>query len=100
MEEKEESTVNPPYSLGRTDRSTSLWVDNGDKMILKAYKTALKSTMTAALHLLIGLGARCHEEKHTETISNLKNMVQSQEIILGRYLKLYGKLPARTKKES
>jgi len=92
MGENEEKSLNPPYSLGRNDRSTSLWVDKGDKMILKVYKTALNCSMTAALHFLIGLGARCHEEKHLERIAFLEERVRGQARIIYEYLTRYGKL--------
>ena len=90
MEEKDDKPINPPYSLGRTDRKTTLWVDNGDKTILKTYKTALKSTMTAALHFLIGIGARCYEEKHLETIAFQEDRIRSQARIILKYLEKYG----------
>ncbi len=104
MSEKTEnngdSTVIKPHRLNEENRSTHIWVDNGDKMLIKAYSLPLKRTMTATLHYLIGIGMRSLEEKHLETIASLNNKVHIQKIFLDRYLKLYGKLPTRTKKES
>ncbi|MFC2040524.1 hypothetical protein ACFLTW_05095 [Chloroflexota bacterium] len=90
MEENMENPLIPPYSLGRKDRSTSLWVDNGDKMILTMYKESLKCTMTAVLHYLIGIGARCYEEKHDKEIALLEEKVRTQANIIVAYIKKYG----------
>ncbi|MFC1945128.1 hypothetical protein ACFLWF_00065 [Chloroflexota bacterium] len=95
MEENKENTVILPYSLGRKERATHVWVDRGDQMILKMYKKSLKCTMTAALHHLIGLGARCHEEKHTEEIAFLQDKAQTQTRIIFAYIKKYGKLQSK-----
>ncbi|MFC2003799.1 hypothetical protein ACFLV4_07685 [Chloroflexota bacterium] len=92
MGENNENTIIPPYSLGREDRSTHIWVDEGDKTILKMYKRVLKSTMTAALHFLIGTGARCYEEKHLERITFLEERVRGQARIIVKYLEKYGQL--------
>lgn len=95
MRENKENTIIPPYSLGRQDRSTAIWVDEGDKMIIKMYKKLLKCTMTAVLHYMIGLAVRCHEEKHLERIAFLEERVRGQARIILAYLEKYG--PIRKK---
>ena len=50
---------------------TNIWIDDGDKMILKSYKPLLKTSMTGVNHVLLGTGARCLEEKHLQTIEGL-----------------------------
>ncbi len=95
MGENDEKTIKAPYSLGRADRSTTIWVDKGDKTILKLYKGVLKSTMTGALHFFISTGARCYEEKHRETIAYLEDKVRWQARIIVKYAERYGRLRAK-----
>ncbi len=71
MGKNSDNTIKAPFSLGRENRATCLWVDNGDKMLLKSYKTSLITSMTGANHVLLGTGARCLEEKHLQTIEGL-----------------------------
>ena len=80
------------HRLAREERAAHVWVDYGDKAILKVYKGVLKSTMTGALHFLIGTGARCYEEKHRETIAYLEDRVRGQARIILAYLERYGRL--------
>ncbi len=61
-----ENTVIKPHKLPGKGRATQIYVNEGDKIILKVYKRALKSNMTATLHFLLGLGSCCYEEKHDE----------------------------------
>ncbi|MFC2003720.1 hypothetical protein ACFLV4_07275 [Chloroflexota bacterium] len=44
MGENEEIPVISSHRLGREDRSTHIWVDKGDKIIVKAYKNSLKAS--------------------------------------------------------
>ena len=65
------------------------------KPILKVYKGTLKTTMTAALHFFIGIGARCYEEKHDQHIEDLQERVRIQAIIIVKYIEKYGQLRAK-----
>ncbi|MFC1906683.1 hypothetical protein ACFLW8_01155 [Chloroflexota bacterium] len=96
MVNKEEYPGISFHRLGRAERAAHVWVDKGDKIILKLYKGVLKSTITGALHFLIGTGARCHEEKHLERIAFLEERVRGQARIILAYLEKYG--PLREKK--
>ncbi|MFC2067359.1 hypothetical protein ACFLUO_10025 [Chloroflexota bacterium] len=80
------------HRMLRTERGTHLWVDKGDKTLLKSYKQLLKCTVTAAVHHLIGLGSRCHEEKHVEQIAFLEERGRGQARIILAYLEKYGPL--------
>ncbi len=84
-----------PYILRKKDYAGSVHVDNGDKTILKVYKKVLKTTMVGALHYLLGLGARCYEEKHDEEIQNLQKRVRFQAKIIVKYIEKYGQLRAK-----
>ncbi len=95
MGEKSKNTIKAPFSLGAENRSTHIWVDNGDKMLLKSYKVLLKTSMTGANHVLLGTGARCLEEKHIEQIAFLEERVRAQARIIYEYLTRYGKLQAK-----
>ena len=90
-----ENDIKAPFSLGADNRSTNIWVDNGDKMLLKSYKVLLKTSMTGANHVLLGTGARCLEEKHIEQIAFLEERVRAQARIIYEYLTRYGKLQAK-----
>ena len=87
-----DNTVIKPHKLGKGSRDTHIWVDKDDKIILKVYKKVLKTTMTAALHYLLGLGARCYEEKHDEEIQDLQRRVRFQARIIVKYIEKYGQL--------
>ena len=81
-----------PHRLGREERSMHIWVDKGDKMILRIYKNSLKCSMTAVLHFFIGTAVRCHEEKHLERIAFQEDRIRSQARIIHAYLRKYGRL--------
>lgn len=68
------------------DTKASIHVDPGDHTILKVYKKALDTTMTAALHYFLGLGTRCYEEKHDEKIKDLKERARLQAKIIVKYI--------------
>ncbi len=87
----ENSTVKP-YILRKQDYSTHVYVDKGDKIILKVYQGILKCTITAALHILLGVGARCFEEHHDQEIRILKARVRIQANIIVKYIEKYGEL--------
>ncbi len=95
MGKNSDNTIKAPFLLGRENRATCLWVDNGDKMLLKSYKVLLKTSMTGANHVLLGTGARCLEEKHIEQIAFLEERVRAQARIIYEYLTRYGKLQAK-----
>ena len=81
-----------PHILRKEDYAACVHIDKGDKTILKVYKRVLKTTMTAALHFFIGIGARCYEEKHDEEIQDLKERVRIQARIIVKYIEKYGQL--------
>ncbi|MFC1861775.1 hypothetical protein ACFLT4_07460 [Chloroflexota bacterium] len=86
------STTIKPYRLRKEDYATHVYIDKGNKTILKLYKSTLKMTMTATLHFLIGLGARCFEEKHDQQIQDLEERVRIQAQIIVKYIEKYGQL--------
>ena len=90
-----ENNVITPHKLRPEDRAAHIWLDYGDKLLLKSYKSLLKSSMTGANHYLLGTGARCHEEKHVEQIAFLEERVRAQARIIYEYLTRYGKLQAK-----
>ena len=85
-----ENTVIKPHKLPARLRATHIHVDEGDKTIIKVYKKLLKTTMTAALHFMIGLATRCFEEKHDQQIRDLKERVRIQAKIIVKYIEKYG----------
>ncbi len=89
------NTAFKPHKVALKDRAAHIHVDKGDKTILKVYKSVLKSTMTAALHFLLGLGSRCFEEKHDEQIRDLQERVRIQAKIIVKYIEKYGQLRAK-----
>jgi len=92
-----ENTVFKPHKVAVRDRVAHVHVDKGGKTILKVYKGVLKSTMTATLHFLLSLGARCFEEKHDEHIEDLKERVRIQAKIIVKYIEKYGQPRANDK---
>lgn len=62
-----------PLLLPKEDYAACVHVDKGNQTILKVYKRTMKTTMTAALDLLIGLAARCFEEKDDQEIRDLQH---------------------------
>jgi len=87
-----ENDVITPHKLRRKDRAAHIWLDKGDHIILKLYKRILKSTMTAALHYMIGIATRCFEEKHLQTIADLEERTRIQARIIVKYIEKYGQL--------
>ena len=87
-----ENTVIKPYKLRKEDYAAHIYVDKGDKIILKVYKGILKTTMTASLHFMIGMATRCFEEKHDEQIRDLEERVRIQALIIVKYIEKYGQL--------
>ena len=83
------------YILRKEDYAACVYIDKGDKTILKVYKSTLKTTMTAALHFFIGIGARCYEEKHDQHIEDLQERVRIQAKIIVKYIEKYGQLRAK-----
>jgi len=84
-----------PHILRKKDYSTCVHVDQGDKTILKVYKSTLNTTMTAVLHFFIGIGARCYEEKHDQEIQDLQERIRIQAVIIVKYIEKYGQLRVR-----
>ncbi len=78
------------HKVALKDRVAHIHIDKSDNIILKVYKGTLKTTMTAALHFLIGIGARCFEEKHDQEIRDLQERVYIQATIIVKYIEKYG----------
>ena len=87
-----ENTAFKPHKIALKDCAAHVHVDNGDKTVLKVYKSVLKSTMTAAFHFFLGIGIRCFEEKHDEQIRDLQERVRIQVKIIVKYIEKYGQL--------
>ena len=85
-------TLFKAHKVSREDRSTQVYIDKSDHIILKVYKGLLKCSITAALHILLGVGARCFEEKHDQEIRHLQKIVRIQAKIIVAYIEKYGQL--------
>ena len=85
-------TLIKPHKITKEEYGTHIYMDRGDKVIIKVYKKLLHSTMIAALHYLIGRGSRCYEEKHDKEIQDLKERVRFQTKIIVKYIEKYGQL--------
>ena len=64
------------YRLRKEDVVTLIGIGRGDHNLLKVYKNIDRKTMHAVLHDLIGLGAKCREEKHVEVTKDLKERLR------------------------
>ena len=85
------------YRLRREDVSTLIGISRGDHTLLKVYKNMDRKPMIAVLHDLIGLGAKCREEKHVEVIKELEERLRIATRIAAAYLQKYGKIrPEKT----
>jgi len=85
------------YRLRREDVSTLIGISRGDHNLLKVYKNIDRKPMLAVLHDLIGLGAKCREEKHEQEIENLEESLRIATRIATTYLRKYGKIrPEKT----
>lgn len=87
-----ENTSFKVHKVRREDRSTQVYIDKGRHIILKVYKGIFNCSMTAALHILLGVGARCFEEKHDQEIRRLNKIVRIQAKIIVKYIELHGQL--------
>jgi len=85
-------TLFKSHKVNREDRGTQVYVDKSDHIILKVYKGLFKSTLIGALHILIGVGARCFEEKHDQEIRHLNRLIRVQRNIIASYAEKYGQL--------
>ncbi len=97
-----EKTTNPKipeyvYRLRKDAVSTFIGIGKGDHTILKVYRNMDRKPMIAVLHDLIGLGAKCREEKHVEVIKELEERLRIATKIAATYLRKYGKIrPEKT----
>ncbi len=78
------------HRIPRTARAATVHVDKGDHTILKVYAKTLKTTLTTALHHLLGVGARCFEENHAQEIKDLEERNRFQARIIVMYIQKYG----------
>ncbi len=83
------------YRLRKDDDFTFIAIGRGDHTLLKVYKNMDRKPMIAVLHDLIGLGAKCREEKHVEEIKDLEERLRIATKIAATYLQKYG--PIRRK---
>jgi len=93
-------TINPKipeyvYMLRKENISTYIALSKGDHNILIVYKNIDKKPMIAVLHDLIGLGAKCREEKHVQVIKDLEERLRISIKIAATYIQKYG--PIRRK---
>ncbi len=85
------------YRLRKEDVSTLIGLSRGDHNLLKVYKNMDRKPMLAVLHDLIGLAAKCREEKHVEVIKELEERLRITTKIATAYLRKYGKIrPEKT----
>jgi hypothetical protein len=80
------------YRLRREDVSTLIGISRGDHNLLKVYKNMDRKPMIAVLHDLIGLGAKCREEKHVEEIKDLEERLRISTSIAVTYIRKFGKI--------
>ncbi len=52
-----------------------IFVHINDHLLLRSYRVTYKISMTAVLHMLIGVGTKCVEEKHVQRIVFLEKQV-------------------------
>jgi len=64
------------YRLRKDDDFTFIAIGRGDHNLLTVYKNMDRKPMRAVLHDLIGLGAKCREEKHVEVTKDLKERLR------------------------
>ena len=79
-----------PHRIPAKERAAHVHVDKGDHTILKVYAKTLKTTITAALHHLLGVGARCFEENHDQESKDLEERNRFQARIIIKYIEKYG----------
>jgi len=85
------------YRLRKDDDFTFIAISRGDNNLLMVYKNIDRKPMRAVLHDLIGLGAKCREEKHTRVIEDLEERLRITTKIAVAYLRKYGKIsPEKT----
>ncbi len=98
MEKTTKSTIPEyVYTLRKDDVSALIGVSRGDHNLLKVYKNMDRKPMLAVLHDLIGLGAKCREEKHVAVIKELEERLRIATRIAAAYLRKYGKIrPEKT----
>ena len=78
------------HRIPRTARAATVHVDKGDHTILKVYAKTLKTTLTTAVHHLLGVGALCFEENHDQEIKDLEERNRFQARIIVMYIRKYG----------
>ena len=77
------------HKIPRKAGKVGVHVDKGDHTILKVYAKTLKTTITAAFHHLLGVGARCFEENHDQEIKDLEERNRFQARIIVMYIRRY-----------
>jgi len=80
------------YRLRKDDDFTFIAIGRGDRNLLEVYKNIDRKPMRAVLHDLIGLAAKCREEKHTRVIEDLEERLRITTKIAAAYLRKYGKI--------
>ena len=51
-----------------------------DHVLLKSYRAQYKISMTAVLHMLIGMAGKCVEEQHLQHIATLRRKLHQENI--------------------
>ena len=70
-----------------------IFVHINDHILLRSYRAKYKISMTAVLHMLIGIAGKCIEEQHMQRIAFLEKQVGHLAGIVLAYRDKYGKLP-------
>ncbi len=69
-----------------------IFVHINDHILLRSYRVKYKISMTAVLHMLIGVGTKCLEEKHLQQIARLEKQVGHLAGIVLAYRDKFGKI--------
>ncbi|MFC1977647.1 hypothetical protein ACFLWS_05235 [Chloroflexota bacterium] len=70
----------------------TIWIHKNDHLMLRNYRTKYKISMTAVLHMLLGVGAKCLEEKHLQEIAYLKQQLGYLAGVVLVYRRKYGNI--------
>lgn len=80
------------YRLPHAAIAALIPISSGDKDILQVYKGILGISMTAVIHEMIGVAARCWEENHPNVINKMAQKITGQKTLLFLYRAKFGRL--------
>ena len=78
------------YRITKEDIGTQLNISKGDLFMLNMYRNHKNKTITTLLHVFVGLGIKCYEEKHDQYIRELEIKLAKANYTLKRYHQRYG----------